>query len=281
MAKRNLPHQSDPKPPRPTLPPARALELLRTQWEKGGDLLRNRPITSDKNQAWETVTRDVLSRAFGPDSPNVSSVMDVGRFRYWAGETEAEWEEARANDMATRLTIIQGLIELLETDKASAPDLRECTAESGLSDHSVFLVHGHNEAITHEAARFLERLALNVTVLREEPNAGRTIIEKFIHYSNVGYAVVLLTADDRGGTNAQSFAEQKPRARQNVILELGFFLGKLGRNRVGALYQEGVEIPSDYSGVLFVPLDDHGAWKLSLAREMKAVGLNIDMNEAM
>jgi predicted nucleotide-binding protein len=93
--------------------------------------------------------------------------------------------------------------------------------------------------------------------------------------------VILLTGDDRGGMWKASYEEQKPRARQNVILELGFFLGKLGRERVCALYQPGVEIPSDYSGVLFVSLDAGGAWRLALARELKAAGLDIDMNKAV
>lgn len=145
----------------------------------------------------------------------------------------------------------------------------------------VFLVHGHDEAAIHETARFLERLGLDVVILREQPNSGRTIIEKFVDYSDVSYAIVLLTADDCGGVASAPEAALSPRARQNVILELGFFLGKLGRSRVCALYQTGVEIPSDYSGVLFVPIDRAGAWRLSLARELKSVGLPIDMNDAL
>jgi predicted nucleotide-binding protein len=97
----------------------------------------------------------------------------------------------------------------------------------------------------------------------------------------VHFAVVLLTADDRGGTMKTAYDAQKPRARQNVILELGFFLGKLGRKRVCAIYQEGVEIPSDYSGVVFVPLDADGAWRMKLTRELKAAGLEVDMNRAV
>jgi len=145
----------------------------------------------------------------------------------------------------------------------------------------VFLVHGHNEAALHSCARFIEKLGLPLTVLREEPNQGRTIIEKFIDYSDVGFAVVLLTADDRGGRADQIYEDQLPRARQNVIFELGFFIGKLGRDRVCALYEEGVEVPSDYQGVAFVPLDTRLAWRLELAKEMKAAGLPIDLNKAV
>ena len=118
------------------------------------------------------------------------------------------------------------------------------------------------------------------TILREQPNRGRTIIEKFEDYADVGFAVVLLTPDDRGGTISGKPEKYMPRARQNVIFELGYFIGRLTRNRVCALYAAGVEIPSDYNGVLFIELDDKGAWKLEVAKEMKAAGLDIDMNLA-
>lgn len=130
-------------------------------------------------------------------------------------------------------------------------------------------------------ARFLERLEQDVIILREQPNQGRTIIEKFEDYSDVGFAVVLLTPDDRGGPASAGFDEQHYRARQNVILELGYFLGRSGRSRVCALYREGVEIPSDYSGILYVKLDADGGWRLRLAKELNATGLPVDMNKAL
>jgi predicted nucleotide-binding protein len=97
----------------------------------------------------------------------------------------------------------------------------------------------------------------------------------------VGFAVILLTADDRGGVKGAEYEKQQPRARQNVIFEFGYFIGKLGRNRVCALYAKGVEIPSDYSGVIYLELDDRGAWRLELAKELKAAQLPIDMNNAL
>ena len=90
-----------------------------------------------------------------------------------------------------------------------------------------------------------------------------------------------MTNDDRGGKNDIAFDEQLPRARQNVIFEFGYFVGRLGRNRVCALYSEGVEIPSDYSGVLYLPIDEQGAWRMMLAKEMRAIGLPVDMNLAL
>ncbi len=144
----------------------------------------------------------------------------------------------------------------------------------------VFLVHGHDERVRETVARFLEKLDLECVILHEQPNKGRTIIEKFEDYADVAFAVVLLTPDDRGGLADGPFESQKTRARQNVLLELGFFLGALGRSCVCALYVEGVEIPSDYSGVLFLPLDDGGAWRMALLRELIAAGLQVDANRA-
>ncbi len=96
-----------------------------------------------------------------------------------------------------------------------------------------------------------------------------------------GFAVVLLTADDIGKPVSADDDSISSSARQNVTFELGYFIGRLGRKRVCALYEENVEIPSDYSGVLYIQLDNSGAWKLQLAREIKAAGIPIDMNLAL
>lgn len=74
------------------------------------------------------------------------------------------------------------------------------------------------------------------------------------------------------------YVEQEPRARQNVILELGYFLGKLGRKRVCARYKEGTAIPSDIQGVIYVPMDDRDGWHHRLAKEMKQVLQEVRMN---
>jgi predicted nucleotide-binding protein len=150
-----------------------------------------------------------------------------------------------------------------------------------VNNRKVFVVHGHDEALRETVARFLERLGLFPIILHEQPNRGRTIIEKFTDYSDVCFAVVLLTADDRGGSKEAPIESYQPRARQNVILELGFFLGKLGRDNVCALYERGVEIPSDFHGVLFIEADNAGAWRLNVAREIKASGVEIDLNRAV
>lgn len=147
------------------------------------------------------------------------------------------------------------------------------------STKKVFIVHGHNEALKNAVARLLAQLRLEPIILHEQPNRGRTIIEKFFGHSDVAFAIVLLTGDDRGGLASDTPDSYKPRARQNVILELGFFLGRIGRERTAVIYDNEVEIPSDYSGVLFVPYDDQGVWRLQIAKELKAAGLKIDLNQ--
>lgn len=149
-----------------------------------------------------------------------------------------------------------------------------------ISGSKVFLVHGHDESARESVARYLEKLQLEPIILHEQPSAGRTIIEKVERYAEVAFAVVLLTPDDVGGVQGEPKA-LKPRARQNVILELGYFVGRLGRTHVAALVKGEVEKPSDYDGVVYVQMDSGGAWKLQLARELKTAGLNIDLNDAL
>jgi len=130
--------------------------------------------------------------------------------------------------------MLEGLISRLEEKKS---DFSQPERKNSHAGDSVFLVHGHNEAVRETVARFIEHLDLRVTILHEQPNRGRTIIEKFEdHSQEAGFAVILLTGDDRGGSKGQEPSTYLPRARQNVILELGFFVGVLTRSRVCALY---------------------------------------------
>jgi len=274
--------KSQPEPPgEPQVTPDAGIDLLRRQIAKAEELLGTRPLTTDANSQWQLVTRNYLEKAFGAGSPNVANVMDVThRFFIPGGKSEAWWENERAKDLATQVTRLEGLIELLETE-IQLNHSEPVTPKPVVHGHRVFLVHGHDERLLQEVARFLERLEQDVVILREQPNSGRTIIEKFEDYSDVGFAVVLLAADDLGCASPYRKDRLLPRARQNVIMELGYFLGKLGRNRVCALYQEGVDIPSDYSGVLYVPLDSAGGWRLALAKELKAAKQDVDMNKAL
>lgn len=139
----------------------------------------------------------------------------------------------------------------------------------------VFIVHGHDDAARETVARFIEHLGLRPIILRDLPSSGRTIIAQIERYSRVGFVIVLLTPDDIGYPKHEP-RQKKYRARQNVIFELGFFIGKLGHSKVCSLYKESVEVPSDYQGVLYILMDTGGGWKIRLAQELDAAGLNFD-----
>lgn len=139
----------------------------------------------------------------------------------------------------------------------------------------VFVVHGRDNGNKEACARVLERLGLEPIILQEQPNSGQMISEKLEKYTDVGYAVIIMTPDDIGGLNGENLQK---RARQNVIFELGLFMGKLGRSRIAILLDENIEIPSDIHGAGYIPIDSYGAWKTKLAQELKAANYDIDVS---
>lgn len=145
----------------------------------------------------------------------------------------------------------------------------------------VFIVHGHDALAKTELARTLEKIGLEAIVLHEQPNEGKTIIEKFERdASQVSFAVIILSPDDSGYPINKPI-EIRPRARQNVILELGYFSGMLGRSNIVVLHKGDVEVPSDYLGVVYISMDSAGAWQYSLAKELKRAGLQLDLNKLL
>jgi hypothetical protein len=144
----------------------------------------------------------------------------------------------------------------------------------------ILLIHGRDDATKETVSEFIEKLGLRAFILHEQPNGGRSIIEKFGEFSNVDFAIILFTPDDIAAPRNKP-KERQTRVSQNVIFEFGYFLAKLGQGRVCALYKEGVEIPSDYSGVMYIPMDSRGGWRLLVAKEIKQAGIEIDLNKAI
>ena len=174
--------------------------------------------------------------------------------------------------LAQSIAFLKGELELALPTVQPSP-----SAARPKPSNKVFVVHGHDEAVLQTVARFLEKLGLDTIILREEPDAGRTIIEKFEDCADdVGFAVVLLTPDDLGG--AATAGATASRARQNVIFELGYFAGKLGRGRTCLMRKGAVEIPSDLYGVIYTDLDPGDGWKIKLVKELKAAKLDFDTN---
>jgi len=137
------------------------------------------------------------------------------------------------------------------------------------------VIHGHNRSIRNDVVGFLRDLGLDPIVLEDRPSEGLTIIEKFERHSRkASIAIGLLTPDDVG--HPQGVPElARPRARQNVVFELGFFVGRLGRKRVIAVRDGDVEVPSDYHGVVYITWDAQMTWRIKMIQELETAGLPV------
>ena len=188
------------------------------------------------------------------------------------------FEDNKGNGVAVITAVITGYLEgLLARASAESSNVNETSIPILQYDtQKVFIVHGHDIESKEMVARFVQKIGLKPIILHEQPNSGLTIIEKLESFSNVGFAVVLLTPDDVGGL-AQKPDELQARARQNVILELGYFIGRLSRNRICALYKQGVAIPSDFGSIVYVELDEKGGWRTKLAQEFVHAGMSIEI----
>ena len=249
------------------------------------DQLKQLRRFSPEFEKWRRDTEVAISNTF-KDKPKY--VKDFTAIRYnsfalSAGMPDPFFQEAYVRGLESAASVLESMIDEIEEyweDDAQPISTPSAGADGPKITKEVFVVHGKDNGAKETVARFLTRLGLEPIVLHEQPNQGRTIIEKFEQYAKVGFAVVLLTPDD-SCADADQPGISRPRPRQNVILELGFFLGKLGRDRTFALLKGDVEIPSDYSGVLYISMDDPGAWKMELVREMKQAGLDVDANLAL
>ncbi|MCB8884023.1 nucleotide-binding protein [Acidisoma cellulosilytica] len=241
----------------------------------------------------QTDIEQALAAAFGEGTPTFQRYEGAARLDQapvflgttggWHGGSDGfqdirETEEARKNlrEGRTRsIALLRSAIQTLEDEIADAsPAIRTSPPTIG---NKVFVVHGHDEGAKHGVARFLEKLGLEAIILGEQPDRGRTIIEKFEdHAGDVGFAVVLLTPDDVG--QSKTVATGQERARQNVVFELGYFVGKLGRGRACLLRKGAVEIPSDLAGVIYTEMDDHNGWQSKLVQELKAAKMEFDAN---
>ena len=288
MSEKSTKRAERPAPPSLTEPRASALQKIQTQIDKGQQI-RSRGIHSEEELhkaradrlKWSGYNTELLVRLFD----NRSMADEYSRFYSAVIIPNASLQQKITDyrkdmdDSINRLETIRDRLELIPEPSAKPADKSSPPAGAAIGNE-VFIVHGHDQAAKETVARFVEKLGLKVTILHEKPSAGRTIIEKFEKYTDVGLAIILLTPDDVGAGKDEA-SKLKPRARQNVIFELGYFIGKLGRQRVCAIYKAGVELPSDIHGVIYLPMDSTDGWRLALAKEMKQLGLPIDMNMAV
>ena len=237
-------------------------------------------ITSKEYSKWSDYNTELLKRLFTTYAlAKEYSVFYGGVFGLRRTlQEKAEDLHRDIGDKLHRLDSIKERLGLIPLARSAAT----ATYASDLKPvgKKVFLVHGHDEGVRESTARFLEKLGLQAIILHEKASGGRTIIEKLEYHSDVDFAVILLTPDDVGAPAAAT-DRLSPRARQNVVLELGFFVGKLGRRRVCALHKGSVELPSDILGVVYVPLDEGAGWRLMLAKELREAGFDVDLNKAL
>ena len=246
--------------------------------------LKELPYDSPRYEQWRNKTRLAITYTFGKESNHAGIPRDLPLYQLIVlNACSSSLQETYTSVLESAASEIEAMIEEIEMfweeDELSSTSSNPNDPKSKGKNRG-FIVHGHDDSAKEAVARFLEKLGLEPIILHEQPNQGRTIIEKFEDHADVAFAVVLLTPDDVGGLRDEPL-DLKPRARQNVILELGFFLGKLGRQRVCPLVKGDVETPSDYDGVVYTKLDDAGGWQMKLVKELKAVGFDVDANKAI
>lgn len=225
---------------------------------------------------WYNKTEVVVRTFFGEVSATHHKFDDV-RF------SPSIWTESTDFTPYRQAGVLE-IISILEASKLELELALEATTTSTAPDSSVelstrvFIVHGQDDARKYELDSYLQKLMSEPPViLHQQPNGGRVLIEKLEdNAASVGYAVVLLTADDVGRSAALTSEDDRPRARQNVVFELGFFMGLVGRARVAVLYEQHVELPSDINGLVYIALDEAGAWKGKLASEIDHSGITVD-----
>jgi predicted nucleotide-binding protein len=264
----------------PRLNPATAISLLQKQIERAKQLRGQPGLSASEYEAWRTTLHDLLQQALGKPNETVDSIISAGNCyagSFGGGDDQDEDQERRQR-LGELIHYLDSAIEQLNIRLSTHPQTAPSTTAA--LKNAVFLVHGHAEMIREKTARFIEsKLGLKALILAEENSGGDTVIEKLERYAaEVDYAVVLLTADDRGGKKDSAPESYEFRSRQNVIFELGFFIAKLGRERVFLLYEKGVERPSDIAGVVYAEIDPGDSWQLRLAKELKGIGMSIDMN---
>jgi predicted nucleotide-binding protein len=230
-------------------------------------------------EAWHTKSERFLIKKYGKDSLEHKKFCDT-HFAplIWCGQDEEEDIRISIKCCAEGLRSCKAVFEtyledIVEENKAT-PQVVSNTLPSNMD--RIFIVHGHDGELKQSVARIIEKQGIEAIILSEQANKGRTIIEKFEDYSDVGGAICLFTADDYG--RAKKDEADNTRARQNVVLETGYFMGKLGRDHVVLLADKGIEMPSDLSGVVYT---DTGSWQFALLQELNAMGYKVDLNKLL
>lgn len=241
---------------------AEAIRVLEDRADLGCSIRELSDIPPRLVADWCKTNRDVISRLFKPSDVYDQYLVECPA---WVFKSPAETGDSYE-------TVRKQVHDLVEFLYAKADELHFLVITP--KPPKVFVVHGRDGWAEVAVEALLRKLDLMPIILHRVAGAGSTIIELLEEHSNVDFAVVLLTPDDRGYL-AEEPGNAMARARQNVVLELGYFVGKVGRARVCVLAKSGIELPSDILGVKYVSLDD-GGWELELAKSMVAANMDVD-----
>ena len=241
---------------------------------------------SGKSTEWKQSVQSALRRLFGDKCEQLKAFNAVRytAFIFSSSTPDSVFHECFMDGIKNAQAIIRSAVKEFEDYDLEPPSSAGPIATTSKPDDSakvirkIFVVHGHDNEMKQTVARFLERLDFEAIILHEQASGGDTIIEKFERNSDVSYAVVLLSPDDVGAEKDKK-DELQSRARQNVVLELGYFIGRLGRSHVCPLVRGPIETPSDFHGVVYVPFEGED-WKFHLVKELKHLGFDIDANKA-
>jgi|GEM_PF-359035 len=236
---------------------------------------------------WRDYTAEIFKQAFDiPNNEYHSGFVNKGQAIIIMGNED--WMKKYHNEIKDKISYIETFIQKLPLIPSSIErkdETQERKSEK-IDKKKIFIVHGHNDTLKTKVARVVEQMGLKAIILHEQEDYGKTVIEKFEdNVEDIGFAIVLLTADDtavsRGDLEKEKThkgfkATYRDRARQNVIFEMGFFVGKLGRARVFELQEEGIEEPSDLKGIIYTSADKEDMWRFKLAKRLKAVGYEVN-----
>lgn len=227
-------------------------------------------------RSWAYMCREIFTRSF--EHPNNTDL--VGFDRSGLSYVISDYIEEYKSAIRDQIAYIKGFIERVNLIPCKVEQRETAHSNATIDSNKVFIVHGHDSNTRNEAELLVKQLGFEPVVLFKQPNMGDTIIEKLLRESSeAAFAIVLYTKCDEG--KAVEEPDLKPRARQNVVFEHGLMCGILGRKNVVALVEEGVEVPGDLNGVVYITLDAAKRWQFDVAREMKASGLEVDLNKLM
>lgn len=214
----------------------------------------------------EEIAQEYRGSGFAIGFPNATLKFKIEEFI-----SDVENKVHRLDSITGRLELIPVSIKLVKGTKQSGMSTRDY--------NKVFIVHGHDNEAKLEVARFIEKMGFEPIILHEQASGSKTIIEKIESYSDVGFGIIIYTPCDIGAQK-DATNDLRGRARQNVVFEHGFLIGKLGRASVCSLTKGDVEKPNDISGVVYLSMDSSN-WQIDLAKEMRQANYKVDMNKVI